>query len=217
MTKFAIFSTEGLPLAFYAEDVHGSRMRPVYGPQPQRAIYGAWPQMEVYGPTPEPTEAEPNPIAPIVGTIDDPSKQPEIIGEEDDPDQARPVIGEESNPDCLIPPDAIAITEQQWRDFIENSGRRKWVDGDVAAYEPPAPEAVIPDRLSRRQFRLALIDSGLLEQVEGWVANQDIRTQAAYADSSTFLRTDEMLQQGFASLGLAKMQVDQFFMNAAAL
>ena len=77
--------------------------------------------------------------------------------------------------------------------------------------------AVIPDRVTRRQFRLQLIDSGLLEQVEAWVATQDIRTQAAYADSGTFLRTDEMLQQGFAGLGFTEEQVDQFFTEAASL
>ncbi|MET3648635.1 hypothetical protein [Phyllobacterium ifriqiyense] len=85
------------------------------------------------------------------------------------------------------------------------------------AYTPPAPEPVIPDRVSRRQFRLALIDAGLLVQVEGWVATQDIRTQAAYADSGTFLRTDEMLQQGFSSLGFMEEQINRFFTDAASL
>ncbi|MBB3288149.1 MULTISPECIES: hypothetical protein [unclassified Rhizobium] len=31
MTKFAMFDANGLPVAFYAEDIHGSRTRPVYG------------------------------------------------------------------------------------------------------------------------------------------------------------------------------------------
>ncbi|MDQ0996860.1 hypothetical protein QFZ34_002042 [Phyllobacterium ifriqiyense] len=173
MTKFAVFTDEGFPAGFYIEELHGTRMRPIYGP------------------VPEPTEDEPNPVAPI--------------------------IGEEPNPDCLIPSDAIPITEQQWRAFINNNGLRKWQDGHVVPYEPPTPKPVVPDRLSRRQFRLALIDAGLLEQVEGWIATQDIRTQAAYADSSTFLRTDEMLQQGFAGLGFTEEQINQFFTAAASL
>lgn len=49
MTKFAIFSEDGLPITFYAEDVHGARVRPVYG--------------EV----PEPTEEEPNPPPLVIG------------------------------------------------------------------------------------------------------------------------------------------------------
>ena len=121
------------------------------------------------------------------------------------------------NPKCLIPADAIEITDQQWQAFIDNSGHRKWQDGHVVVYNPPAPEPVIPDRVTRRQFRLQLIDAGLLEQVEAWVATQDIRTQAAYADSGTFLRTDEMLQQGFSGLGFTDEQVDEFFTTAATL
>ncbi|EJN04221.1 hypothetical protein [Phyllobacterium sp. YR531] len=77
--------------------------------------------------------------------------------------------------------------------------------------------ALVPDRVTRRQFRLQLIDAGLLDQVGGWIATQDERTKAAYADSGTFLRTDEMLQQGFAALGFALEQVDQFFTDAAKL
>ncbi|UGX87137.1 hypothetical protein [Phyllobacterium meliloti] len=84
-------------------------------------------------------------------------------------------------------------------------------------YEPPTPEPVIPDRLSRRQFRLQLIDSGLLDQVETWIASQDIRTRAAYADSVSFLRTDEMLQAGFDALGFSTEQIDVFFTAASAL
>lgn len=152
MTKFAVFTGEGLPAGFYVEDIHGFR---------------------------------------------------EIDGK--------------PNPDCLIPLDAIQITEQQWQAFINNNGRRKWSDGHVVPYQPPSPEPVIPDRLSRRQFRLALIDAGLLEQVEAWISTQDVRTQAAYADSGTFLRTDEMLQQGFAELGFTEQQVIEFFLNAETL
>ena len=71
--------------------------------------------------------------------------------------------------------------------------------------------------MSRRQFRLQLIDDGLLETVEGWIAIQDVRAQAAYADSGTFVRTDEMLQAGFAALGFTSAQVDAFFTEAAGL
>ncbi|MBZ9653562.1 hypothetical protein [Phyllobacterium lublinensis] len=81
----------------------------------------------------------------------------------------------------------------------------------------PAPRVIIPDRVSRRQFRLQLIDDGLLALVEGWIATQDERTQAAYADSGTFVRTDAMLQDGFAALEFDSLRVDQFFTAAAKL
>lgn len=128
---------------------------------------------------------------------------------------APPADGEDRNP--IIPADAINITEAQFDELFKHPQTRKWQDGHVVPYDPPAPEPIIPDRVSRRQFRLQLIDAGILDQVEGWIATQDIRTQAAYADSGTFVRTDEMLQQGFAALGFTELQVDAFFATAAAL
>jgi len=44
-----------------------------------------------------------------------------------------------------IPVDAVEITEEQWRDLIENPGFRKWVDGEVVAVEPSQPDATITD------------------------------------------------------------------------
>ncbi|MGO4449130.1 hypothetical protein AB4Y96_09400 [Phyllobacterium sp. TAF24] len=195
MLKFAIFTDDGLPTAFYSEDVHGCRLSPVFGP---------WPQRNRYGPVPEPTDDEANPSAPIVGT-------------EDDPEQIPPVVGHVANPDCLIPVDAIEITDEQWQELISNSGRRRWVDGKVVVYDPPPVPPVIPDRLSRRQFRLQLIDAGLLEQVEVWVSAQDVRTRAAYADSGSFLRSDEMLLAGFDALSFTSAQIDEFFAAASTL
>lgn len=93
MTKFAMFTEDGLPKSFYSEEIHGNRMRTVYGDLP------------------EPTEENPEPVA--------------------------PVIGEEPNPDCLIPAEAIEITDGQWREFIENNTHRKWENGQVVPYEPP--------------------------------------------------------------------------------
>ncbi|ATU93878.1 hypothetical protein B5P45_25205 [Phyllobacterium zundukense] len=89
----------------------------------------------------------------------------------------------------------------------------------VSEFNAPQPDLlpVIPDRVSRRQFRLQLIDDGLLDTVEGWIATQDERTQAAYADSGTFVRSDTMLQEGFAALGFDAARVDQFFTEAAEI
>lgn len=41
------------------------------------------------------------------------------------------------------PAEAIEITNEQWLDFINNSGQRKWVDGEVVEYTPPpSPEPI---------------------------------------------------------------------------
>lgn len=74
-----------------------------------------------------------------------------------------------------------------------------------------------PDRVSARQFKLQLLAAGLLDAVEAWIGTQDQAVQIAYANSATFVRTDPMMQAGFAALGFTEQQIDAFFMVAAAL
>jgi hypothetical protein len=80
--------------------------------------------------------------------------------------------------------------------------------------EPPEP---IPDRVTARQFFLQLEAAGLLDDVEAWIEQQALPVQIAYARSSTFVRDDVMLQQGFEALQFTPEQVDAFFQAAAAL
>jgi hypothetical protein len=57
MMIYATFNESGFPTGLYAEDVHGGRMRPVYGAPP--ALYGE-PPVTGYGPPPV-IGSEPNP------------------------------------------------------------------------------------------------------------------------------------------------------------
>ncbi|MGQ3674242.1 hypothetical protein ACT6QH_01895 [Xanthobacter sp. TB0139] len=90
------------------------------------------------------------------------------------------------------------------------------------AIPPTAPqmapeEPQIPVRISRRQFRLHLLALGLLDTVEAWIDTQPLETQIAYESSSTFVRSDAMMQAGFDALGFETAQVDAFFVAAAQL
>lgn len=89
--------------------------------------------------------------------------------------------------------------------------------GEVAAYVPPEPVIVIPDRVTARQFKLQLLAAGLLDSVEGWIATQSQAVQIAYANSGTFVRTEPMMAAGFAALGFTSEQVDAFFTAAAEI
>lgn len=77
--------------------------------------------------------------------------------------------------------------------------------------------ASVPASVSARQFKLQLLAAGLLDQVEAWIASQDQAVQIAYANSGTFVRSEEMMQTGFAALGFTSEQIDAFFTAAAAL
>lgn len=81
----------------------------------------------------------------------------------------------------------------------------------------PAPLPPAPDSVSARQFKLQLLATGLLDDVEAWVAAQDRSVQIAYANSGSFVRSEPMMQQGFTDLGFTPEQIDAFFTAAAAL
>jgi len=89
------------------------------------------------------------------------------------------------------------------------------IQGDVAEYVPPEP--VVPDRVTARQFKLALLQAGLLASVEGWIATQSQAVQIAYANSGTFVRTEPMMEAGFTALGFTPEQIDAFFTAAAEI
>lgn len=87
----------------------------------------------------------------------------------------------------------------------------------LAAYGLPGPVAIVPDRVTARQFKLQLLAAGLLDQVEAWIATQPRAVQIAYEYSGTFVRDEPMMQAGFAALGFTEQQVDDFFTAAAEL
>lgn len=80
-----------------------------------------------------------------------------------------------------------------------------------------APPPPIPDRVTSRQFKLQLLAAGLLDDVEAWIATQDRAIQIAYETSGTFLRSEPMMQAGFAGLGFSPQQVDAFYLAAAEI
>ncbi|MCK9549637.1 hypothetical protein [Aquamicrobium sp.] len=88
----------------------------------------------------------------------------------------------------------------------------------------PAPPPPVPDRVTARQFKLQLLSpiepdypAGIIDHVEAWIAAQDRATRIAYSDSGTFVRTDPMMQAGFAALGFTPAQIDIFFAAADRL
>lgn len=92
------------------------------------------------------------------------------------------------------------------------------LEGDVEEYiSPPDPEPMVPDRITARQFKMQLELSGLTSTVEDWVAQQTKLIQIAYENSSTFVRTEPMMQAGFTALGFTEEEGDAFFLSASQL
>lgn len=88
-----------------------------------------------------------------------------------------------------IPVGVIEITEEQWREFVDNPGQRRWDNGQVVEYSPPAiePVTIIPAvSLWER-----MIDAEA-EQVNAAMATQPFRTRQILLTANTF-RSDHEL------------------------
>ena len=91
-----------------------------------------------------------------------------------------------------IPSEAIEISDEQWQEFINNSGRRKWLNGQVVEYTPPPiehPEPVIVVSSVTLWERMTDAEA---EQVNAAMATQPFRTRQIFLTANTF-RSDHEL------------------------
>jgi len=86
----------------------------------------------------------------------------------------------------------------------------------------PAPPAPVPQSVSMRQARLALLQAGLLDQVDAAIAAIEDPTARREAEitwnySTEVDRDDLLVAQLAATFGLTPTQVDDLFRQAATL
>lgn len=85
--------------------------------------------------------------------------------------------------------------------------------GAVAPYvAPPVP---VPTSLPRLAFKAALLQAGLLDQVEAAVANADALTRLKWAEAVEFPRADPMIDALGQAIGLTPEAIDQMYVQAA--
>lgn len=88
----------------------------------------------------------------------------------------------------------------------------------VAAYVPPDPEPIqVPQTVTIRQAKLALLQAGLLDDVDAAVAQADRATQIEWEYVTEVERSWPTLLTIQAALGLSEQQVDDLFIVAASL
>lgn len=120
----------------------------------------------------------------------------------------------------LIPAHAanhIEVTAQQyaqWVTFKANAGR----DGLEPA---PAPPVAVPQFVTMRQARLALLDAGLLSSVDAAIAAMSEPAKSAaqieWEYASEVQRGNGMVPAMAAALGMTESQIDDLFIAAATL
>ena len=87
---------------------------------------------------------------------------------------------------------------------------------------PPPPPVVIPQSVTMRQARLALLGVGLLDDVDAAIAAipDPVQRQAAQIEweyATTVVRDSSWVQTLGASLNLTSAQIDELFIAAAKL
>jgi len=98
---------------------------------------------------------------------------------------------------------------QNWTAYQANSG----LNG-IELAPPPVIQPIIPSLLTRRQFFIQLVRSGLYEIVEGIIAvSSDIELKITYQTATEFLRTNPMINQMMTALGKTEADVDTFFIE----
>lgn len=95
---------------------------------------------------------------------------------------------------------------------------RRTYDGETGALieevDDGLPEPV-PQVVSARQMKLALLGVGMLDHIESFVATQDRGVQISWEYATEFHRNDAMLAGMAQAFGLTGDQVDDIFRTAA--
>lgn len=81
--------------------------------------------------------------------------------------------------------------------------------------ERTAIQLIVPDTVSARQMKLALLGADLLDPIEAFVATQDRGVQISWEYATEFHRNDAMLADMAQAFGLTGDQVDDIFRTAA--
>lgn len=103
---------------------------------------------------------------------------------------------------------------------------KKFIDGIAVVLTPQeeqaflvqqstSPAQVVPQRVSRAQFLLALLDLGLLDAVEAVIAGADRTTQINYRERLEFERSHPLIATMATVLNKTDPEIDAVFILAA--
>lgn len=123
---------------------------------------------------------------------------------------------------CL-PVDAPTITQAQNLtmgppEYADGQWRQTWIVTDATPEEIAARyAATIPQVISMRQARLALLGAGVLPTVDAAVAQLGGAAQIEWEYATEVRRDNQLVAHLGAVLGLGEVQIDDLFKQAAAL
>ena len=101
-----------------------------------------------------------------------------------------PRLLDDGTPNPAYPDGVVEITDEQWLDLISNQGARRWVDGTVVAFEPPAPPPT-PVYIQKVDIWRRATDAEA-EKLVALLGQQSIRLQRMFSDATVISSADEM-------------------------
>lgn len=120
-----------------------------------------------------------------------------------------------------IPQGAIQLSDELFYQTISTTeGYWERVNGVIQHTIPPAPQAPInpiPTVINMAQARLALYQSGLLEQVDALIAGMPEEAKIEWQFRQTVERTHPLVDALAAALPLTSQQLDDLFTLGATL
>lgn len=88
---------------------------------------------------------------------------------------------------------------------------------EIAARDAAALVSIVPASITRGQFKLALLQIGLLDAVDTAIAQASRETQINYADRLTFERNHPLVASMATALGKTESDIDALFTLGATL
>jgi hypothetical protein len=121
-----------------------------------------------------------------------------------------------------LPQNAVLLSDTQYSEMSSSADAYwKFAGGEFQKTPIPVPGPAIPNRITMRQARLALLQSGLLPQVDAAVAAiTGAEGDAARIDwqfAQTVERTHPLVATMTAQLNLTAKQLDDLFTLGATL
>lgn len=87
---------------------------------------------------------------------------------------------------------------------------------EIGAYIEPEPIIIIPEVITMRQARLQLLEVGLLDDVEAFVA-LDRKSQIEWEYANEVYRQSTLIESAKGALNLTDEQIDNMFVEASKL
>ena len=125
-----------------------------------------------------------------------------------------------------IPKDAVEISDDNYKALLEGQANGKEIVPNENGYpilvDRPDPKTLIPNSVTIRQAKLALLDADLLDKIDEAIeaipdAKQKAKAKIEWEYAQTVERDSELTKLIAYNLGLSDEQLDDLFLKASEL